>query len=81
MICPNCSYNEEGNTPFVGIFALGIKFLTTDKYAIAYSDKNGKDFCEKYPWLLDDFSSEYEAKERADWLIKEGYKNVIPFRF
>lgn len=31
MICPNCSYNEEGGTPFVGIFALGIKFLTTDK--------------------------------------------------
>jgi hypothetical protein len=50
-------------------------------YAIAYSDKNGKDFCEKYPWLLDDFSSEYETKERADQLIKEGYKNVIPFRF
>ena len=22
-------------------------------YAVAYSDKNGKDFCDKYPWLLD----------------------------
>lgn len=31
MICPNCSYNKEGDASFVGIFALGIKFLTTDK--------------------------------------------------
>lgn len=50
-------------------------------YAIAYSDKNGKDFCDQLPWILDDFSLEGDVKEAAEKLTQEGYKNVIPFRF
>ncbi len=50
-------------------------------YAIAYSDKNGTDFCDRLPWILDDFSSKGEVKETAEGLIQEGYKNVISFRF
>jgi len=50
-------------------------------YAIAYSDKNGKNFCDQLPWILDDFSLESDVKEAAEKLTQEGYKNVIPFRF
>ena len=50
-------------------------------YAIAYSEKDGRNFCGTLPWILDDFSSENECLENAQRLIKEGYMNVIPFHF
>ncbi len=50
-------------------------------YAIAYSDKNGHNFCGDLPWILDDFSNEEDCILNAQRLLAEGFKNVIPFRF
>ena len=36
-------------------------------YAIAYSDKNGRDFCGELPWLLDDFSFEKKRKKNEEF--------------
>lgn len=50
-------------------------------YAIAYSDKDGRDFCDSKPWILDDFSNKADCLAETMRLIKDGFKNVIPFKF
>ena len=45
-------------------------------YAIAYSDKNGTDFYNRLPWILDDFSSKGEVKETAEGLIFQAMQKL-----
>ena len=49
-------------------------------FAIAYSDKNGKDFS-GIPWILDDLNNKEECLSKSEEMLQEGYINVIPFRF
>lgn len=49
-------------------------------YAIAYSDKNGKDFNGK-PWILDDCDNAEECLSSAKGMEESGFKDVIPFQF
>lgn len=49
-------------------------------FAIAYSDKNGKDFG-GIPWILDDLNNKEECLEKAEEMMNNGYNNVIPFQF
>ena len=49
-------------------------------FAIAYSDKSGKDFS-GIPWILDDMNSEEECLSKSEEMLQEGYINVIPFQF
>lgn len=49
-------------------------------FAIAYSDKSGKDFG-GIPWILDDLNSEEECLSKSEEMLQEGYINVIPFQF
>ena len=43
-------------------------------YAIAYSDKEGRDFCDSKPWILDDFSNKADCLSETMRLIKDGFK-------
>lgn len=46
--------------------------------AIAYRDKNNKDFCDKFPYVY--FCDNLEdAKQRKDEMIDEGFKKVTIF--
>lgn len=45
-------------------------------YKVNYLDKEGKGFSDTEPWVLDEYDDINEAKEDADRLITEGYKNV-----
>ncbi len=47
-------------------------------YAIAYTDKNGKDF-NGIPWVLEDFNSKEECMEKTNEMKVNGFKKVIPF--
>lgn len=49
-------------------------------FAIAYADKNGKDF-NGMPWILDDLNNKEECMDKSEEMVQEGYTNVIPFQF
>lgn len=49
-------------------------------FAIAYTDKKGKDF-NGIPWILDDLNSKEECLDKSKEMVQEGYNNVIPFQF
>ena len=49
-------------------------------FAIAYADKDGKDF-NGIPWILDDLNNEKECLTKSKEMSQEGYINVIPFQF
>lgn len=48
--------------------------------AIAYADKNGRDF-NGIPWILDDLNNREECLNKLEKMVQEGYNNVIPFQF
>lgn len=47
-------------------------------FAIAYADKDGKDF-NGIPWILDDLNNEEECLTKSIEMSQGGY--VIPFQF
>lgn len=47
-------------------------------YAIAYANKDDKDFFGR-PWINGDFGSLEECNTVAQDMIAEGYKNVVVF--
>ena len=49
-------------------------------FAIAYADKNGKDF-NGIPWILDDLNDKEECLDKAEDPPPDGYTNVVPFQF
>ena len=49
-------------------------------FAIAYCDKDGKDF-NGVPWILDDISNKKECILKTLEMIEEGFTNVVPFQF
>lgn len=49
-------------------------------FAIAYADKNGKDF-NGIPWILDDLNDKEECLDKAEEMMQDGYTNVVPFQF
>lgn len=49
-------------------------------YAIAYSNKDGTDF-NGVPWILEDINSKDECILTASKMIKNGFRDVIPFQF
>lgn len=49
-------------------------------FAIAYSDKSGKDL-NGIPWLFDDVNDKEGCVVKALEMISDGFKNVIPFCF
>lgn len=49
-------------------------------FAIAYADKNGKDF-NGIPWILDDLNNKEECLDKSEEMVQEGYINIIPFQF
>lgn len=49
-------------------------------FAIAYADKDGKDF-NGIPWIGDAPVSREECLSMAQGLVSDGYKNVIPFQY
>ena len=49
-------------------------------YAVAYKDKEGKDF-NGLPWILDDIKNREDCKNVARRLHSEGYVDVTPFQF
>lgn len=49
------------------------------QYAVAYKDKNGKDFMYYYPFVTDIMTTEEDCKEQAELL--DEYQEVTPFCF
>lgn len=49
-------------------------------YAIAYTNKDGRDF-NGLPWILDDLNNEKECISKVLEMENNGFLNVIPFRF
>lgn len=49
------------------------------QYAVAYKDKNGKDFMHYYPFVTDIMTTEKECKEQA--AVLDEYQKVTPFCF
>jgi hypothetical protein len=49
-------------------------------FAIAYKDKNGKDF-NGIPWILDGFNNKEECMDKAKEMDQEGYNNIVLFQF
>lgn len=49
-------------------------------FAIAYSNKDGKDL-NGIPWIFDDVDNKDECILKASEMIGDGFKNVIPFQF
>ena len=50
-------------------------------FAIAYSDRNGRDFSKNAPWILDGFETAEECKWNAEELKLQGFRNVTTFAF
>lgn len=54
--------------------------MGTNNYAIAYADKNGKDFF-GLPWILDDIDGLDDCIAHSEKMRMEGFQNVIPFQY
>ena len=50
------------------------------EYGIAYLDIDGEGFSDTEPFIVD-CSSFQQCKEDMEWMMKNGYRKVIPFRY
>ena len=54
--------------------------MNKEKYGVAYLDKDGAGFSDKEPFIEDCISLN-SCKERVEYLICDGYKTVVPFKY
>lgn len=51
------------------------------EFAIAYSDKDGKDFGNNVPWIENNYNSKEECMEWVDKLTAKGFQKITPFTY